>query len=138
MKTWILYGLLSMLLMGVGNFLLKLAGNAGLPMSGVLGIVFLTQALFGLGMLFILKPDLTSAGSGPFIAIAGGLLLGTALTFLVLAFDQPDAKTGITVALLNTNFALVTVLGAVFLQEALTIKQLAGLGVILAGIFLLI
>ncbi len=127
-----------MVFMGTGNFLLKLASQAGLPLPGLLGVVFLVQAAFGVGLLLVMKPDLAAAGQGIPIAVAGGLFLGTAVTFLLLAFGQPEAKTGVTVALLNTNFALVTILGAVFLQETLTAKQLAGLIVVLAGVFLLI
>ncbi len=138
MASWIFYSLLALCLAGGANFLMRFSQVQGQSSLAVITTVFLTNILFGLAMLIFFKPDFTASPKGLISSVIAGLLLGGMTLCLNLAFSQPEAKTGIATALLNTNFALVTLLSFFILKETLSIKQIFGLLTVLAGTFLLI
>lgn len=138
MNNWIMLAFISLLLTGIGNFCFKLATNAGQSPLTVVMIVFLVDLTIAAFIWLFLKPPVTP-GIGPIgWPIAAGVTAGLGVLFLILAIGKPEAKAGIATAIMNANFALVAVLSWVFCQEALNIKQIAGLLAILGGIALLI
>jgi len=136
--SWIVLALLSFLLMGVGNFLIKLAANAGQPSVTILTLIFLTDVIVAGTLLIVRKPDFAWSVPAVGWSIAAGLFLGFGLYFMIVAMSMPEAKTGIVAALMNANFVLVSLLGFVLLQETLTLKQVAGLAAVLGGMLLLL
>jgi uncharacterized membrane protein len=136
--SWIVFAFLAFGLMGLGNFFMKLSTQAGLTPIAATLVIFLTDILIGSALWFIEKPDLKFVSPGFFWALGGGLMLGLGILSLIYAYERPGSHTGITTALMNTNFALVVLLGLVFLKEPLTLKQVIGFVAVIGGIVLLI
>lgn len=136
--SWIQLALLSFLFMGLGNFLAKLATEAGQSALAILTLIFITDVFIAGALLFFKRPEFVSSAPALGWSVASGILLGLGLYFMIAAMGLPGAKTGLVTALMNANFVLVTVLSYVLLQETLTLKQILGLLAILGGMILMI
>ncbi len=138
MATWVFYSLLALLLGGLGNFMTRLAHTQGQSSLSVVTVIFLTNFIFGATLWALNKPNLLVSPKGLLTSLLAGVFLSGMVVCLNAAFSQPGAKTGIATALLNANFALVTLLSFFILKETLSIKQVFGLLTILGGMLLLI
>lgn len=136
--NWIFLSLLSLILMGLGNFFFKLSANAGQGALMATLISCLAEAVLGLILVWILKPPGSFQGSAIGWPVLAGCFFGGGLLCLILAMSKPDSNTGIAVAMMNSNFLLVTALSWIFLSQSLSVKQIVGFCVVIGGLVLLI
>ncbi len=136
--NWLGFAVLGMLFMGVGNFLMKFATGYGVSSMAAVVIEFTIMFLVAVTVFAIKRPELFHSLPGAFAAAAGGLFIGLGALFIVVAYGLPNSHGGIATAILNTNFAIVLILGFVVMHETITLKQGIGIVALLGGILLLI
>ena len=139
MINWLPLALLTALCLALYNFFIKLAAN---HLSPAVGAVVLQLVAAGLGAAWLLKlklqgQPLALSGRGQGLAALAGLGVGLAeiLTFVVFQRGVP-ASVG-TPVIVGGSVLLTALLGLVVLREALSLPQLGGLVLIVAGIALL-
>jgi len=139
MTNWLPLALLTALCLAGYNFFIKLAAEHVPP---AVGAVVLQLVAAGLGAawlvrLHLLGQPLAVSGRGLGLAALAGLSVGLAeiLTFVVFSRGVP-ASVG-TPVIVGGSVLLAAVLGLAVLRETLTLSQLGGLGLIVAGIGLL-
>ena len=139
MINWLPLALLTALCLALYNFFIKLAAN---HLSPAVGAVVLQLVAAGLGAAWLLKlklqgQPLALSGRGLGMAALAGLGVGLAeiLTFVVFQRGVP-ASVG-TPVIVGGSVLLTALLGLVVLREALSLPQLGGLVLIVAGIVLL-
>ncbi len=139
MSNWLPLALLTALCLALYNFFIKLAANHLPP---AVGAVVLQLVAAGLGAAWLLKlklqgQPLALSGRGLGMAALAGLGVGLAeiLTFVVFQRGVP-ASVG-TPVIVGGSVLLTALLGLVVLREALSLPQLGGLVLIVAGIALL-
>ena len=139
MINWLPLALLTALCLALYNFFIKLAAN---HLSPAVGAVVLQLVAAGLGAAWLLKlklqgQPLALSGRGLGMAALAGLGVGLAeiLTFVVFQRGVP-ASVG-TPVIVGGSVLLTALLGLVVLREALSLPQLGGLVLIVAGIALL-
>lgn len=139
MINWLPLALLTALCLALYNFFIKLAAN---HLSPAVGAVVLQLVAAGLGAAWLLKlklqgQPLALSGRGLGMAALAGLGVGLAeiLTFVVFQRGVP-ASVG-TPVIVGGSVLLTALMGLVVLREALSLPQLGGLVLIVAGIALL-
>ena len=139
MSNWLPLALLTALCLALYNFFIKLTANHLPP---AVGAVVLQLVAAGLGAAWLLKlklqgQPLALSGRGLGMAALAGLGVGLAeiLTFVVFQRGVP-ASVG-TPVIVGGSVLLTALLGLVVLREALSLPQLSGLVLIVAGIALL-
>ena len=139
MSNWLPLALLTALCLALYNFFIKLAANHLPP---AVGAVVLQLVAAGLGAAWLLKlklqgQPLALSGRGLGMAALAGLGVGLAeiLTFVVFQRGVP-VSVG-TPVIVGGSVLLTALLGLVVLREALSLPQLGGLVLIVAGIALL-
>jgi len=135
----IVYGLVTMGLFAFTNFLLKYAGFHGMPSLAAGVILWLSAGGLGVGFLAVslVREDPLhglSAGLG-FLAVLAGVFLAFGMLTIKLAITRGPA--GPATAIAGSNAVLVTVLTLVILHKVPPANKLIGMGIVLAGIFLL-
>ncbi len=134
MKPWIIYALISLILYGFWGFFPKLSVREIDPMSALL-YETIGALLVGLVLLLGIGPKLQFTNSGFWFAFFTGVsgMVGT-LFFFKAAKDGPISL----VVSLTALYPLITIiLGAFFLKEPLSMRQIAGMGLALMAIFLM-
>lgn len=132
---WLGWAFAAFFLMGLANIGMKAAAVRGLsPAAVLLGVVLGETPLALAEWLRRGRPGLGPAG-GPW-AVGAGIATGIALIFLGEAFAR-GAKGGIAVAVMNANFILVALAAWFLFKESLDAGKLLGLGLTLAGLWLL-
>ncbi|MFC1655971.1 EamA family transporter [Patescibacteria group bacterium] len=137
---WILLAFGAFLFIGLSNFGLEFSTHFNLNSNAAVLLLVLAQLLV-VGIFFIATRtsiDMASSWKGVIIVLIAGLSLGIGVLFLGKAFASLDAKAGIVTLILNLNFILVTVLAYLSFKEALSIKQIVGMGVVIAGLILIV
>ncbi|MFH0817987.1 MAG: EamA family transporter [Candidatus Micrarchaeota archaeon] len=122
METWMVYGLLTALFLGVSSILLKVAGGLGedkLPTHAVALFVLLGAAIvfvpyFALESKFQFSFSFGKTAIG--IAILSGILWGIASIFLYKGFAL-GADASKLVPLMNTSALVAVIIGILFLNE---------------------
>lgn len=138
MMTWWMYAFCSFVLLGLGNFGFRLASLAGQnPIAAIL-VGYVAQCLLGVAVFLLLKPEINWQWPALLCPMAAGLVIGLSLLSMITAFGKPGAHPGVVVAIMNTNFLLVSLLTWLVLKQPLSIKQLLGFVVILGGMTLVI
>jgi len=139
MTNWLPLALLTALCLAGYNFFIKLAAEHVPP---AVGAVVLQLVAAGLGAawlvhLKLLGQPLAVSGRGLGLAALAGLSVGLAeiLTFVVFSRGVPAAVG--TPVIVGSSVLLAALLGLAVLRETLTLSQLGGLGLIVAGIGLL-
>lgn len=138
MMNWLTLALLSLLLMGLGNFCFKMAASVGQGALAATVISCVAQLALGLLAWCWLKPSVQWQSASLAWPALAGLLIGGGLLCLVLAMARPGAPAGVAVAMMNTNFLIVAALSWFCFGEALSPRQLAGLLTVLGGLALLV
>lgn len=139
MLNWLPLALLTALSLALYNFFIKLASD---HIPAAVGAVVLQLVAAALGTLWLLglkwqgQPlPISSKGLG-LAALAGlGVGLAEILTFVVFKRGVPSSVG--TPVIVGGSVLLTALLGLLLLREVLTGAQLAGLGLIVAGIALL-
>jgi transporter family protein len=134
MKAWLFPTLLTLLAWGLWAFLPKVATKYIDPQSSIIYQV-LGGILVGLGVLISLKFQIQFNMPGFSLSLAIGILgfLG-AFTYLVAVSRGPLSLVA-PITALYPMFAIL--LGLLFLNETITIKQAAGIGLSLVAIYLI-
>lgn len=132
---WIGWAAAAFGVMAVANFGMKAASLRGLSPAAVLFGVILGEAPLALAeWLRRGRPGFTPGGAT--WAVGAGLATGIALICLNEAFAR-GAKGGLAVGVMNANFILVALAGWFFFKESLDPGKLLGLGLTLAGLWLM-
>jgi len=134
-------GLLTMMLFGVTNFLLKLAAHVGWqPLNAVkrLWLSAGTCGLLGLAYVFLTDRGLAGLPSWPLrgAALAAGLTLGLGMLSLKIAVGR--GKAGPATAIAGANAVLVAVLDALLYAHIPAPASLLGMVLALGGMILLV
>lgn len=132
------FGIMTMLLFAITNYILKYLGNLGLNSIKVVSILWTFSGIFGLAALGF---DL-GIGDGnvlllplnyKLLAFTAGVFLGFGMLSLKIAVSKGPA--GPVVAIAGSNAILVTVLDLLVFQQMPPVIKLAGMGITLVGIF---
>jgi transporter family protein len=134
MAGWLLYALLALILWGLWGMFSKIAAT-DLP-SWAIFLVELGVYLVVGGVIWgLLRTPVTWTFPGTAAAVAAGLCGGFALFFFLKALASGPAA---VVVPLTSLYPVITVaLGVTFLQESLTLRQLAGIILAAAAVWLL-
>lgn len=132
---WLSWAVAAFFLMGLANLGMKAASVRGLSPSAVLLAVLAGEVPLVLAE-WVRRGRPALGGSGTAWAVVSGLATGMALLCLNEAFTR-GAKGGIGVAIMNANFILVALAGWFLFKESLDAGKLLGLGLSLAGLWLL-
>lgn len=134
---WMTLAFCSLVLTGLGNFCIKWATSAGQsPWVVVIG-AFMINALLAVGVWLWMRPTVVWAPVPIGATVLTGLGTGLGVLLLVRAIGQPGSQAGVATAVMNANFALVTLLAWLVFQETLSLKQLCGLAAMIIGLILL-
>lgn len=133
--AWLGWAFAAFLVMGVANIGMKGAALRGLSPAAVLVGVMIGEAPLALAEWFR-RGQPALGGGGTAWAVVSGVATGIALIFLNEAFSR-GAKGGIAVAVMNANFILVALAGWFLFKEGLDAGKLLGLGLTLAGLWLM-
>ncbi len=133
--AWVGWAFAAFFVMGLANFGMKGAALKGLSPGAVLLGVVIGETPFAV-MEWMRRGQPALRGGGMTWAVISGVATGIALIFLNEAFAR-GAKGGLAVAVMNANFILVALAGWFFFKEALDAGKLLGLGLTLAGLWLL-
>lgn len=115
---WLFFTLIAMFCFGISNFLLKVSTLHGFDLAHL-------ERLSDPTLLIVLVPAIV-------LPILGSVAL-------MLAFKQPEAKTGLIVVIASTGVLLLVLgLSIAFLGENYSSKQLLGVGLAIAAIMLLV
>lgn len=136
--SWVMWSVISLGLMTLGNMFARMAGLAGQSAFGIVVVIFFVNLFLASTILITQKPDVLAHPQGVVWSVLAGLGTGSALICLMIAYTTPGSQTGVATAIMNSNFALVALLSFIFLKEVLTFKQVIGLVVILLGMGLLV
>ena len=134
--AWLGWALAAFLFMGMANIGMKGAAFRGLSPAAVLLGVVAGEAPLALGEWLRRGRPSLGVTTGGLWAVGAGLATGIALIFLSEAFAR-GARSGVAVAVMNANFILVAVAGWFLFKESLDAGKLLGLGLTLAGLWLL-
>lgn len=133
--VWLSWAFAAFFLMGLANVGMKAATARGLSPSGVLLAVLIGEVPLAL-LEWVRRGRPSLGGPGTGWAVVAGIATGMALICLNEAFGR-GAKGGIAVAIMNANFILVAFAGWFLFKEGLDAGKLLGLGLSLAGLWLL-
>ena len=139
MEWAIVFALITFFLWGSTNFLVKYGAENDMPRPQIVAVMWITIGV--IGVIFLAYLMLTGNFSLKFdkwlfVPVAAGLLLGLGL--LSFTYGVSEGSTGAIAAIATANSAFTTILAYVFLKEELTIVQTAGIGLVLAGLVLLV
>ncbi|HZU52472.1 MAG TPA: EamA family transporter [Holophagaceae bacterium] len=133
--AWLGWAFAAFLLMGLANIGMKGAALRGLTPAAVLMGVMAGELPLALAEWFR-RGQPALRGGGMAWAVVSGIATGAALIFLNEAFAR-GAKGGLAVSVMNANFILVALAGWFLFKEGLDAGKLLGLGLTLAGLWLL-
>lgn len=136
--SWLVFSLLSLVLLGIGNFCFRMAAGAGQSPLAATAVGYVFQAALGIIVFLALKPVLNTNGTALFWPMLAGVCIGLGILCMVFAFGKPEANAGVVATLTNANFMVVATLAWLVLGQPFSIKQLLGFAVILGGLFLII
>lgn len=136
----ILFGLLTMLLFGITNFLLKYAGHHRTDSISATAILWISAGVFGLlavGVSFGVGRGLAGLETWPLrlLALVTGLFLGGGMLALKLAVSRGPG--GPATAITGSNAVLVTLLDRLVFGHLPPLYKIVGMVVALVGIAVL-
>ncbi len=138
--VWWIYALITMLMFGTTNFLVKYAGHSGMDSIFTSIILWLATGATGLVFMLIYHKDFAEnlKNTNPWLLllpIFAGVALAIGMYAIKLAFDRGPA--GPTVAITAANAFLVAFLAYILIGEDLSPLKIVGMLVIFAGIIIL-
>lgn len=134
MKAWLLPTLLTLLAWGLWAFLPKLATKYIDPQSAII-YQALGGVLVGFVVLVALKFQVQFNIPGFTLSLAIGILGFFGAFMYLVAVSRGPLTLVAPITALYPMFAII--LGLIFLQETITIKQAAGIGLSLVAIYLI-
>jgi len=143
MEPYVLWAFATFVCFGITNFLLKKVTHTQVQdqmMSsiilwvavGIAGVVGLTIYVYrGQGS------EIVQNFGGLKFAFVAGLFLAVGMFTLIMGMAS-GGKAGVVVAIAQANAAVVAILAFIFLKESLTVQEMAGMGLVFAGIGLMV
>jgi len=135
MERWFLLGVLAVVLFGVGSFLGKLASNTDISPR-----VYFFEAIgtFTVFTTFFLlkKSEILNGFSINYYAIGMGLSWGIGTVLFIFALE--NSKISLITTLTALYPAVTIILAYIFLAERLEIRELVGVVLAIAAIFLIV
>ena len=133
-EKWYLLGILAILCFGVGSFFGKIATMSSLPSRVYFFEAVGTLTVFTTFFIFKREEILNNFSFNP-AALAMGITWGTGTVLFILALQS--SKLSIITPLTAVYPAVTVVLAYLFLGERLEMRELAGITLALASVFLL-
>jgi len=133
-EKWYLLGILAILCFGVGSFFGKIGTMSALPSRVYFFEAVGTLTVFSTFFLFKRAEILHDFKFNP-AALAMGITWGTGTVLFILALQS--SKLSIITPLTAVYPAVTVILAYVFLGERLEMRELAGITLALASVFLL-
>jgi transporter family protein len=134
MAGWLWYALLALFLWGFWGFFSKVAA-ASLPSWAIFLVELLVYLVVG-GLIWgLLRTPVTWTLPGTAAAAAAGLCGGFALFFFFKALVTGPAT--VVVPLTSLYPVITVILGVVFLQESLNVRQVVGIILAIVAVWLL-
>ena len=138
--VWWIYALITMLMFGITNFLVKYAGYN--HMDSIFASILLWLATGAMGIIFMLvyKDNFVSniKNTSPYLLllpVIAGITLAIGMYTIKLALSNGPA--GPTVAITAANAFLVAIFSYIIIGEELSTMKIIGMLVILAGLIIL-
>ena len=137
---WWIYAIITMLMFGATNFLVKYAGHSGMDSVFASILLWLATGAMGVVFLFVYRDQfMQNLRSTPtwllLLPVAAGVTLAIGMYSIKIALTKGPA--GPTVAITAANAFLVALLAYVLIGENLSPLKIAGMLVIFAGIVML-
>lgn len=138
--TWWLYALITMLMFGTTNFLVKYAGYSNMDSIFTSIVLWLATGATGLIFLLIYRDNFMTnlKNTSPWLLllpIFAGIALAIGMYTIKIALT--DGSAGPTVAITAANAFLVALLAYILIGEELSTMKLIGMFVIFVGIILI-
>ena len=135
MERWFLLGILAIILFGIGSFLGKIASNTDISPR-----VYFFEAIGTLTVFttffFLKKSEILSDFSVNYYAIGMGLCWGIGTILFIFALE--NSKISIISTLTALYPAVTIILAYVFLAERLETREIVGVLLAMAAIFLIV
>ena len=135
MERWFLLGLLAIILFGIGSFLGKIASNTDISPR-----VYFFEAIGTLTVFttffFIKKSEILSGFTVNYYAIGMGLCWGIGTILFIFALE--NSKISIISTLTALYPAVTIILAYLFLAERLDTREIVGVLLAMAAIFLIV
>jgi drug/metabolite transporter (DMT)-like permease len=131
---WFLIGLIAPALWATSNHIDKYLLSKYFKGAGT-GALILFSALFGglvMPLVFLFNPEVTQIAWWQLLLMVGNGALGVVAVLLYLYAMQEDEASNV-VPLFQTMPVLMFILGAIFLHETLSSRELGGASLIIAG-----
>ena len=137
---WWIYALITMLMFGTTNFLVKYAGHSNMDSLFTSIVLWLATGVTGLVFLLVyhdnFSENLKNTSSWLLLLpIFAGIALAIGMYAIKIALSNGPA--GPTVAITAANAFLVALLAYIFIGEELSPMKIVGMLVIFAGIILM-
>ncbi len=136
---WWVYAIITMLMFGITNFLVKVAGYHN--MDSVFTSILLWLAVGAMGLVFLLYYVHTGQFQEEWSSVQKVYLLLPIIAGITLAIGMYTIKLaltsgpgGPTVAIAAANAFLIAVLAFIFLGEELSVSKIAGMLLIFLGV----
>ncbi|WP_133272745.1 EamA family transporter [Hymenobacter radiodurans] len=137
--NWLLLAVITAFCLGLYNFFIKLASGNIHQVAGAVLLQLVAAAVGGFLLLYIkaTRQPVSISQTGVLYSCLAGLSVGIAeiLTFYVFTKGAP-ASVG-TPIIVGGSVAVAAVLGWLVLREQITLGQVLGVGLIVAGVVLL-
>ena len=138
--AWWIYALITMLMFGTTNFLVKYAGYSNMDSIFTSIVLWLSTGATGLIFLLIYRDNFFSnlKNTSPWLLllpIFAGVALAIGMYAIKIALTNGPA--GPTVAITAANAFLVALLAYIFIGEEISPIKMVGMVVIFAGIILI-
>ncbi len=138
--AWWIYALITMLMFGTTNFLVKYAGHSNMDSIFTSIVLWLATGATGLIFLLIYRDNFFSnlKNTSPWLLllpIFAGVALAIGMYAIKIALTNGPA--GPTVAITAANAFLVALLAYIFIGEEISPIKMVGMVVIFAGIILM-
>ena len=137
---WWIYALITMLMFGTTNFLVKYAGYSNMDSLFTSIVLWLATGVTGLVFLLVYHDNFSEnlKNTSPWLLllpIFAGIALAIGMYAIKIALSNGPA--GPTVAITAANAFLVALLAYIFIGEELSPLKIVGMLVIFAGIILM-
>ena len=137
---WWVYAIITMLMFGTTNFLVKYAGHSNMDSIFASILLWLSTGATGLVFLLVYRDDFLNnlRGTSPWLLILpviAGVTLAVGMYTIKIALTKGPG--GPTVAITAANAFLVALLAYAIMGEGISPVKIAGMIVIFAGIILL-
>ncbi|GAB2468233.1 hypothetical protein GCM10011375_30480 [Hymenobacter qilianensis] len=137
--NWLLLAVITAFCLGLYNFFIKLASGNIHQVAGAVLLQLVAAAVGGFLLLYIktTRQTVSISQTGVLYSCLAGLSVGVAeiLTFYVFTKGAPTSVG--TPIIVGGSVAIAAVLGWLVLREQITLGQVLGVGLIIAGVVLL-